>query len=162
MNIIKYTVKKLLFILLFILLSFCSKNDSTQEPEFFTYEYSADELNLLDIVNNYRDSIGLNKLDEIQHISYECHEHNIYMIDNNVFNHDYFQSRCDNIILVLDATHVGENIAYNYQANQSALDAWLGSDGHKENIEGDWTNFGVSITEGANNRRYITMIFVKI
>jgi uncharacterized protein YkwD len=83
------------------------------------------------------------------------------MIDNDVINHDYFQYRADNLQKTLGAERVGENIAYNYQNVQSILDAWLNSTGHKENIEGDYTNFGLSITIGTNQRKYITLILIK-
>ena len=37
------------------------------------------------------------------------------MIEKNLINHDYFQTRSDNLIKTLGAVRVGENIAYNYQ-----------------------------------------------
>ena len=84
------------------------------------------------------------------------------MIDNKVVNHDYFQQRADNLIEVLGATRVAENIAYNYQTSESAMSAWLNSPDHKANIEGDYTHFGISVTtDEATGKKYYTNIFIK-
>jgi len=57
---------------------------------------------------------------------------------------------------------VSENVAYNYQSNAGVLNAWLLSDGHKENIEGEYTHFGISIkTNPATGKKYYTNIFMK-
>jgi uncharacterized protein YkwD len=85
------------------------------------------------------------------------------MITNNVVNHDGFVNRSDNIIKNLGAKTVGENIAFNYSSPQGALNAWLNSPGHKENIVGNYTHFGISIRENpATGKKYYTNIFAKI
>lgn len=154
-------MKKLL-LLIVILISFtCSKPDESIAPMLYDYQFSSTEIELFDRINHHRDSIGLNILQTNQHISYICYEHNIYMIEKNLINHDYFQMRSDNLIKTLGAVRVGENIAYNYQTPKSTLSAWLHSPGHKKNIEGDYTDFGLSITNGTNQRKYITLILIK-
>ena len=140
-----------------------SSDDLAIENKLITnYNSTADEIELARIINQYRVSIGKNQLEIVNHISYKSQEHNTYMIDNNVVNHDYFESRANNIIQVLGAVRVGENIAYNYSTPNSALNAWLNSPGHKANIEGDYTNFGMSIRLDSAGRKYYTNIFVKI
>ena len=115
------------------------------------------------LINDYRVSIGLNSLEKINHISHKSEEHDNYMITNNVVNHDDFVARSENIISVLGAKTVGENIAYNYNSPQAALDAWLNSPGHKQNIEGNFTHFGISIRENpSNGKKYYTNIFARI
>lgn len=127
-----------------------------------TYSYNDTETQLVELINDYRVSQGLNPLEVINHISYKSEEHNEYMIENNVVNHDYFQARSNNIINVLGAEKVGENIAYNYVTPQSALSAWLNSPGHKANLEGDYTHFGISVTVNPETgRKYYTNIFMK-
>lgn len=154
-------MKKLL-LLIVILISFnCGKPMEYVIPQLYNYQFSTNEIELFDRINHHRDSIGLNILRKNQHISYLCQEHNFYMIDKDVINHDYFQMRSDNLIKTLGAVRVGENIAYNYQTSNSTLHAWLNSLGHKENIEGDYTDFGLSITIGTNQRKYITLILIK-
>ena len=139
-----------------------SEASSTDNKLVTSYNYNEAELKLVTLINNYRTSIGLNTLQVINHISYKSQEHNIYMIDNNVVNHDYFQQRSNNLIQVLGAEKVGENIAYNYQTPESAISAWLNSPGHKANIEGDYTHLGISITvDETTGKKYYTNMFIK-
>jgi len=126
------------------------------------YNSNADEVELARLINEYRASIGKNQLEIINHISFKSQEHNFYMIDNNVVNHDYFESRANNIIQVLGAVRVGENIAYNYSSPAAALNAWLNSPGHKANLDGDYTHFGISITANpTTGKKYYTNMFMK-
>ena len=147
------------------LLTSCSSDSESVSGSNETeknYSHSAAELELLDEVNAYRVSVGLNALQIIEHISYKSNEHNEYMIDNNVVNHDYFEQRSNNIIHVLGAVKVGENIAFNFSTPNSALNAWINSPGHKANIEGSYTHFGVSITVNPETgKKYYTNIFMK-
>ena len=127
-----------------------------------TYNYNETETKLVTLINNYRVSQGLNALQVVNHISYKSQEHNEYMIENNVVNHDYFEQRSNNIIHVLGAERVGENIAYNYVTPESALQAWLNRPGHKANILGDYTHFGISVTVNTETgKRYYTNMFMK-
>ena len=126
------------------------------------YDYSENELELADLINEHRTALGLNPLQTINHISYKSEEHNEYMIANNVVNHDLFQERSQNIMEVLGAYKVNENVAYNYISSNAALKAWLKSPGHKANIEGDFTHFGISIRiNPENGKKYYTNIFIK-
>ena len=87
---------------------------------------------------------------------------NDYMIENDVVGHQYFDQRASNIKQVLGAVQVSENVAYNYQSNEGVLNAWLLSDGHKDNIEGDFTHFGISVKTNPNTgKKYYTNIFMK-
>ena len=152
------------FVLVLTLVS-CS-NDATEEKEdlelITNYDYSAEETDLANRINEYRVSVGLNALEIVNHISYKSLEHNSYMIENNVVNHDYFDSRANNIIQVLGAVRVGENIAYNFSTPNSALHAWKNSPGHKANLDGDYTHFGISIKiNPENGKKYYTNMFMK-
>ncbi|MBA4135171.1 MAG: CAP domain-containing protein [Flavobacterium sp.] len=151
--------------ILFTMVS-CSSDSSEATAEdkqvVTTYNYNETESKLITLINDYRQSKGLNPLTVINHISYKSEEHNFYMIDNNVVNHDYFQQRSDNLVRVLGAEKVGENIAYNYQTAESAMSAWLNSPSHKANIEGDYTHLGISVTINPDNgKKYYTNMFIK-
>ena len=163
---------KLLRVLLLVAIVFtmnsCS-SDSSENPtsptsaqKAMTYTYDSSEIETMALINNYRVSIGLNALKEINHISYKSEEHDHYMIANNVVNHNDFVSRSENIMQVLGAKSVSENIAYNYNSPKAALDAWLKSSSHKANIEGNFTHFGLSIRVSADGKKYYTNIFAKI
>lgn len=144
----------------------CS-SDATEDPKsddqlVQDYDYNTEELKLADLINAYRESKGLNRLEKINHISYKSEEHNEYMIENNVVNHDYFMERAENIRHVLGAVKVNENVAYNYITPEAALTAWVNSEGHRANIEGDFTHFGISITsDPETGKKYYTNIFIK-
>lgn len=126
------------------------------------YDYSTEEMQLAVLINNYRVSHGKNSLEIINHISYKSQEHNDYMIFNNVVNHDFFEDRCNNIIQVLGAIRVGENVAYNFSTPNSVLNAWLNSPGHKANLDGDYTHFGLSISiKPSTGKKYYTNMFMK-
>lgn len=126
------------------------------------YNYQEDETELARLINEHRESLGLNKLLIVNHISVKSEEHNEYMIKNKVVNHDYFEERSQDLIQVLGAVKVNENIAYNFSTPSSVLDAWLSSDPHRENIEGDFTHFGISIrVDAETGKKYYTNMFMK-
>ena len=84
------------------------------------------------------------------------------MIAKKVVNHDLFPQR-SNIIEVLGAVKVNENVAYNFVSSNSALNTWLNSPGHKSNIEGSFTHFGISIRiDQTTGKNYDSNIFIKI
>ncbi|WP_367753242.1 CAP domain-containing protein [Flavobacterium sp. WC2430] len=159
----------LMLITVIFTLNSCSSNSSEANPVeaksevVVNYTYTASEIEAMDLINEYRVSVGLNSLEKINHISYKSEEHDKYMITNNVVNHDDFVARSENIIKVLGAKTVGENIAYNYNSPQAAVTAWLNSPAHKDNIEGNFTHFGISIRENpTTGKKYYTNIFAKI
>ena len=137
-------------------------SSSTATMKVMDYSYDSSELEAMNLINTYRVSVGLNELQQINHISYKSEEHDHYMIKNNVVNHNDFVARSENLISVLGAKRVGENIAYNYNTPQSVVKAWLNSPTHKENLEGDYTHFGISIRTNPDGKKYYTNIFVKI
>ena len=111
------------------------------------YTYTASELETMKLINDYRVSVGLSALEPINSISVKSEGHDNYMISNNV----------------VGAKTVGENIAYNYNTPQAAINAWLNSPGHKENIVGNFTHFGIAIRENpVTGKKYYTNIFAKI
>lgn len=150
-------------------LNSCSSDDSeasmvaANSQAVLDYTYSASELEAMKLINDYRVKEGLNALEIINHISHKSEEHDNYMIANNVVNHDDFVARSENIINVLGAKTVGENIAYNYSTPQAALNAWLNSPSHKKNIVGNYTHFGLAIkVNPTTGKNYYTNIFAKI
>jgi uncharacterized protein YkwD len=167
------TKKNLLRSVLLIVLVFTFNSCSSDASEVATvaaksqnsvkYTYSTNELETMKLINNYRKSIGLSTLEKIDYISGQSEGHNNYMIINNVVNHNGFVDRSENIIKTQGAKTVGENIAYNYNTPAAAVNAWLNSPGHKENIVGNYTHFGISIRENVGTgKKYYTNIFAKI
>lgn len=126
------------------------------------YDYSVEENQLIQMINDYRVIHGMNSLTIINHISFKSLEHNNYMIKNKTISHDFFAERAQNLMDVLGAYKVGENIAYNFSCNTSVLNAWLNSPAHKANLDGDYTHFGLSITVcPVSGKKYYTNMFIK-
>lgn len=136
---------------------------SAEESTLVTqFDYNDFELRLMNDINEYRTSKNLPELLPIAHISYKSGEHNDFMIANNVVSHDNFEERSQNLMQVLGAYRVSENVAYNYNTPGAALNAWLASPGHKANIEGDFTHFGIAVSnDPETGRKYYTNMFIK-
>lgn len=164
----KYILRAFLSLSIMFTLLSCTAESSEELTttsnleEVKTYNYQTDEITLADLINEYRVSKGLRTLNIVNHISFKSEEHNEYMISRKVVNHDLFPERSENIIEVLGAVKVNENIAYNFSTPNSVLHAWLDSPAHKANIEGDFTHFGVAInTDPETGEKYYTNIFMK-
>lgn len=125
------------------------------------YDYSAIELQVAELINQYRTSKGLKSLEKINHISNVAEDHDDYMISVNTLTHALFAQREENLKATLGAVSVGENIAYNYSTAQSVVDAWLASPSHKANIEGNYTHCGISVRENAEGKKYFTNLFIR-
>ncbi|MEZ7516206.1 CAP domain-containing protein [Flavobacterium frigidarium] len=128
-----------------------------------SYSYNSDEIDTIELINDYRESVGLNRLEKLSFLSVKADEHTNYMIDKAVASHDGFTKRCNEVIKTVSASKVGENVAFNYNLSSKAFDAWLKSSKHKENIEGNFTHIGVAITKSdKTGKKYYTTIFAKI
>jgi uncharacterized protein YkwD len=166
----KVNLLKLMLLLPVIFLMNSCSSDSSEETADSTaalivenYTYSDTELETMKLINEYRVSVGLSPLEKINHISYLSEEHDYYMIDKKTPSHDGFVDRSNDIMKLLGATTVGENVAYNYNSAEGALAAWLKSAAHKKNIEGNYTHFGISIRQdAATGKKYYTNIFARI
>ncbi len=144
----------------------CSKSSNDEEVVNKTivtnFNYSAEETQLAQMINDYRVSHGKNALQIINHISYKSFEHNDYMIEHNILSHDLFDERAQNLMNVLGAYKVGENVAYNFTCPTAVLNAWLNSPNHKANLDGDYTHFGLSISICPNSGiKFYTNMFIK-
>ncbi|MBB1193367.1 CAP domain-containing protein [Flavobacterium sp. SOK18b] len=162
-------LRTLLLSLVVCISASCSSNSSDEQTNETTvqkvsnYNYSVFEIETMDLINSYRVSKGLNPLLKINHMSFKSEEHDNYMIENNVVNHNNFVERSENIIQTLGAKSVSENVAYNYSTPQSVLNAWLASPGHKAVIEGNFTHFGLAVKEHpTTGRKYFTNLFARI
>ena len=152
-------MRKIIILFTVFLMFSCSKeNDPVLET--FNYSHSDIEIDLLNKINHYRDSLGVSQVSLVEHISYKCMEHNEYMINTNNINHDYFYDRATNIEKVCRATKVAEILAYNYQTNNSVLNAWINSACHDTILKNEFKRIGLSIRVGPNNRKYYTVIFI--
>ena len=119
------------------------------------------EIEILELINQHRISIGLNVLVNHQLIKGQAFSHTDYMTDISEVNHDHFFNRKSFLVDNADAVKVSENVAYGFSSAASVVNAWLNSEGHRGNIEGDYTDFEISAELGENNKWYFTNIFMK-
>lgn len=161
-----YLRQLLLVLILTLTIKSCSNEVIVLNPEsqiVMVYAYNATETETLKLINEHRVSIGKNPLILINHISYVASEHNKHMIATGVIGHQDFVNRENTIMSTLGAKSVGENIAYNYHTATDVMKAWISSPGHKANIEGNYTHFGISVTEHPlSGKKYYTNIFLRM
>ncbi|TBN03025.1 CAP domain-containing protein [Hyunsoonleella flava] len=119
------------------------------------------ELEILELINNYRLSEGLNPLQSMTIIKSTAFTHTDYMVDTQTVSHANFFTRSNYLKSNAGAKSVSENVAYGYSSAQSVVNAWMRSESHKKNIEGDFTNFEVSAEKDIDGRWYFTNIFIK-
>ena len=119
------------------------------------------EIEILELINTHRINLGLAPLNNHEIIKAVAFTHTDYMVESNNVGHDNFFQRKNSLVDNVSATKVSENVAYAFSSAQSVVNAWLNSDGHRENIEGDFTDFDISAEQNEEGRWYFTNIFIK-
>ncbi|WP_299162477.1 CAP domain-containing protein [uncultured Tenacibaculum sp.] len=157
---------RLLLVLCALVLTSCSSNSeielagNTSEPITVIAEKSI-EAEILVLINNYRVANGLSVLNKLQTIKSQANTHTNYMIDQNKISHDFFYQRKEYLTQNANAVGVGENVAYGYSSAESVVNAWVKSESHKKNIEGNFTHFEISAEKDNDGKWYFTNIFIK-
>ena len=158
---------KLPLLALLAILSFSCTTDSLDdkadaiELSLIAPETKTIEVEILELINNHRLSMGLTALSDMTMVKSVAFTHTDYMVDNNEVSHANFYKRSDYLKANAGATKVSENVAYGYSSAESVVTAWLKSDGHRANIEGDFTNFDLAAEQNAEGKWYYTNIFIK-
>ncbi len=155
---------KLLVLCCALILTSCSSNETEiiDNPEISaSISEKPIEADILGLINTYRVNNGFSSLSKLQTIKSQTSNHTNYMIEKNEVSHDFFYQRKEYLAENADAIKVGENVAYGYSTAEAVVNAWIKSEGHKENIEGDYTHFEVTAEKSANGKWYYTNIFVK-
>ncbi|MFD2552327.1 CAP domain-containing protein [Bizionia sediminis] len=119
------------------------------------------EIEIMELINDHRLSNGMNPLSNVDIIKAQAFNHTDYMVTTGNVSHANFVQRKLFLENYLGAQDVSENVAYGFTSAQSVVAAWLRSDKHRENIEGDFTDFDISAEQNENGKWYYTNIFVK-
>jgi len=119
------------------------------------------EIEILELINAHRINEGLTPLINHSIIKAVAYTHTDYMVESNNVGHDNFFQRKNSLIDNASATKVSENVAYAFNSAQSVVNAWLNSEGHKNTIEGDFTDFDISAEQNEEGKWYFTNIFIK-
>lgn len=160
-------LKTLPLLVLVTMLSFSCSTDNVEDnvesltANLVTPAPKTIEIEILELINNHRLSLGLSPLNDMQLVKKVAYSHTDYMVDNNVVSHDNFYKRSTYLKENAGAQRVSENVAFGYTSAQSVVNAWIKSDGHKANIEGDFTNFDISAEQNKEGKWYYTNIFIK-
>ena len=116
---------------------------------------------ILTLINDHRRSIGKPALAKNQVIWEQANGHSRNMASGKVpFSHDGFDARIAAIRAALGSGgSAAENVAMGYSSAAAVVNAWLGSAGHRANIEGNSTRTGVSAVKSTGGVWYYTQVF---
>ena len=116
---------------------------------------------ILTLINDHRRSIGKPALAKNQVIWEQANGHSQNMASGKVpFSHDGFDARIAAIRAALGSGGSGaENVAMGYSSAAAVVNAWLGSAGHRANIEGSSTRTGISAVKSTGGTWYYTQVF---
>ena len=142
------------------------QEDFEQEDEIRDgFNFSPDELTLHATINLYRDENGIDPLALSEEMSGICREHSQNMADGAVaFGHGGFDERFDVLTESFLLQEVAENVAMAYHVGHpisEIMDDWLNSDGHRENIEGDYDYTGIGIAKSSDGFVFFTQMFLR-
>ena len=128
----------------------------TPPPSATAYDYE-----ILALVNDHRRTIGKPALVMNQVIWTQANGHSQNMASGSVpFGHDGFDARVAAVRAALGSGgSAAENVAMGYPSAASVVSAWLGSAGHRANIEGNSTRTGVSAVKSSTGVWYYTQLF---
>ena len=159
----------LCYLLTFTLLIFscASKKVTKTAPAAPKYEVAnvapAFETQILNAVNQYRQSKGLPPLQASFVISAEARTHSMNMATKRVkFGHTGLSARMKIITSkIKGVTSVAENVAVGNMSAEEVVKTWLGSEGHRKNIEGNYTLTGIGVARNQKSQLYFTEIFAR-
>ena len=160
-------LKLLPFMAVLILLCFssCAKDnisaDEISSVEFLIPDSKQIEIEIMELINAHRIDYNLIPLIEHSTVKAVALTHTDYMIQENHVSHDNFYQRKVSLQTNANANLVSENVAYGFSSAEAVVNAWISSPSHRENIEGDFTNFDVSAEKDSYGRWYFTNIFIK-
>ena|SRR5690349_5517076 len=121
------------------------------------------EADILDYINQYRVSKGLNELKSEPVIAEQAAQHSANMASKKVaFSHDGFENRIQVIsgkLGVMSAS--AENVALGKLTAKQVVDVWLKSPGHRKNIEGKYQLTGIGTAVDGQGTVFFTQIFTR-
>lgn len=116
-------------------------------------------------VNEYRASQGLAPLEFNTLISEQAKIHSENMAQQTVdFSHEGFQDRIEALKDNISYSGAAENIAYNMGYGDPATRAvsgWIESDGHRQNMTGNYNLTGIGVAVNQEGEYYFTQIFIR-
>lgn len=138
---------------------------STVTQRSMDSEFAALEQSIHQQVNQYRKSRNLPPLSFAPQITQQARTHSQAMANGKAsFSHNGFEGRAKAISRSLPYRSAAENIAYNQgysDPDKQAVQGWLKSTGHRQNIEGNYDLTGIGVAKNTKGEYYFTQIFIK-
>jgi uncharacterized protein YkwD len=146
-------------ILISLIASFMASSSCSIDDQEYVYNFSDIELEILQQVNQYRITQGLEVL-EMNKIIYDAaREHTLYMIDQKEISHDNSNERFQTVSDQVGGSSLAENVAFGQKTATAVVNDWLQSSDHRKNIEGDYRITGISAIRNELGQYYFTQIF---
>lgn len=111
------------------------------------------------LVNEYRVSKGKSQLIFSKNASAIALKHTKYMISVKKISHDKFDDRFKELQNLDNAIGAAENVASHQKTAEQVVQAWINSNGHRKNIEGDYTYTGIGVDKNNSGNYYFTQLF---
>ncbi|MFN8258351.1 MAG: CAP domain-containing protein [Bacteroidales bacterium] len=135
---------------------------SCEKQEFNTQNQTDYDREILEAVNAYRAGKGLTPLVHDDFLWQVANSHSENMANGSIpFGHDGLTERSDLVTTHYFNSTYAENIAKGQGTGTELVESWLGSIGHKKNIEGNFTLTGLSAIKSADGTWYYTQVFCK-
>lgn len=134
----------------------CSDNPADGTPDG---EYAEIENSIHAKINAYRASKGLPALSQVSVMVTQARLHSSSMVSRNSLDHNGFEDRVEEIQKSVAIGSAAENVAFNggfADPAEEAVQGWLGSTGHRTNIEGDYNVTGIGVERNAAGDYYFT------
>lgn len=164
---VRFTILILVATLTFM--TSCSSDSVSNDDELYEVvantekhvQQTSIEKEVMQAVNEYRTSIGLNSLD-FSAVAYKyAKEHNDYMIGEGIISHDNFDKRASDLSVEAKADYVSENLGMEFKNAADILEAWKNSPTHKKVMEGSFSYTAVGVSADENGTLYFTQLFYK-
>jgi len=125
-------------------------------------EYSIKELEILDLVNSYRITIGMNSLKKLEFISSVDLARPYYTNDKGKTSHYNFSEKYEIFPLKTIEKSVEENANYGYSFFQSDVNSWIRShENRKLILNENYTHFGIYTDQNNEGRIFFNLMFTK-
>lgn len=129
-------------------------------------ELRAYERTIVQLINEDRRVLGLDTLWVEPNLNAIALLHSTSMAAGHVeFGHDGFEQRGNDAFRDLGVTHFAENVATNNfrlpSSPHRAVQGWLGSPPHRQNIEGAYTLTGVGVAQSEDGHFFVTQVFAR-
>lgn len=116
-------------------------------------------------INDYRASKGLKPMVWNNEVAKQAREHSLNMAKKIVpFGHQGIEKRAKALSDSVRSTGTGENVGWVMSRNNphgKVIEAWIKSQKHRDNIEGNFSMTGIGISVSSSGEYYFTQDFVR-